>query len=432
MWWLTAPAPLRLTLAAILGVLLGAVVNWARYSLAYEPRHLSPWSRRHPRDGRGAPLDFAPIVGWWALRRKHELLGPRFWVRPLLWEVLCGAATALWYWWEVIEGGLLVPRAGGGAVANDPFLTTLVHLQFAQHVLLGLFLLAAATIDADEMNIPDAVTVPGTLAGLTLVTALPWTLLPAGIDPQRNILLFLHAAAPQHWPDALMPGTPTALFVGLGCFWLWCFALMPRTWYGRHGWARAVRLSAARLVRERASAYCAVLGVVGGCLLVMVWWFEPLRWLGLLTSLIGLAAGGLVVWLTRIIGTWALGREAMGFGDVTLMAMIGAYLGWQPAVLIFFAAPAAALAAGGVQWIVRRESTLPYGPYLCLSTAAILALWSDVWTWSRPRFGVAGLIPAVLAGGFCLLFLLLWLLRSLRRDDGSDAAADDDPSADEP
>ncbi len=426
MWLLTAPVPVRLCIAALLGLVLGAVVNWARYALAYEPRYLSPWSRRHPRDGRGSPADFLPIIGWWVLRRKRDLLGPRFWLRPLLLEVCCAAATAAWYWWEVIEGGLLVPRAAGGAVANDPFLTAVVHLQFAQHYLLGLFMLAAATIDADEMNIPDAVTIPGTLTGLALVTALPWTLLPAGVDVQRNFLLFLHAAAPRSWPEALMPGRPTSLLVGACCFWLWCVGLMPRTWYARHGWRRALRLSWARLLRERASAYCAILGAVGTCFIAMVWWFEPLRWLGLMTSLIGLAAGGVIVWLTRIIGTWALGREAMGFGDVTLMAMIGSFVGWQPAVLIFFSAPAAAILVGGLQWLVRRESSLPYGPYLCLSTVVVTAAWSDVWRRVEAHFSVAGLIPTVMAVGFVMLFLVLAMLRSVR---GRGPAAGTDEAA---
>ena len=40
--------------------------------------------------------------------------------------------------------------------------------------------------------------------------------------------------------------------------------------------------------------------------------------------------------VVRVLGSQVLRREAMGFGDVTLMAMIGAFLGWQAAVLTFF------------------------------------------------------------------------------------------------
>ena len=43
--------------------------------------------------------------------------------------------------------------------------------------------------------------------------------------------------------------------------------------------------------------------------------------------------GGLIVWGGRIVATHALKMEAMGFGDVTLVAMIGAYLGWQPCLM---------------------------------------------------------------------------------------------------
>ena len=42
------------------------------------------------------------------------------------------------------------------------------------------------------------------------------------------------------------------------------------------------------------------------------------------------------MWAVRIIGTLTLRQEAMGFGDVTLMAMIGAFTGWQSTLLIFF------------------------------------------------------------------------------------------------
>ena len=77
-------------------------------------------------------------------------------------------------------------------------------------------------------------------------------------------------------------------------------------------------------------------------------------------------AGGLV-WAVRIIGAIVLRREAMGFGDVTLMAMIGAFLGWQPCLVIFFLAPFAGLVVGVLRLILFRDREIPYGPFLCLA-----------------------------------------------------------------
>ena len=56
---------------------------------------------------------------------------------------------------------------------------------------------------------------------------------------------------------------------------------------------------------------------------------------GFRVGVAGLLAGGGLTWSVRFLGSAALRREAMGFGDVTLMAMIGAFLGWQAAVLPF-------------------------------------------------------------------------------------------------
>ncbi len=53
-----------------------------------------------------------------------------------------------------------------------------------------------------------------------------------------------------------------------------------------------------------------------------------------------LAFGG-VIWAVRVLGRWTLRMEAMGFGDVTLMAMIGTYMGWQASLVVFFLAPLA-------------------------------------------------------------------------------------------
>ena len=65
-----------------------------------------------------------------------------------------------------------------------------------------------------------------------------------------------------------------------------------------------------------------------------------------------------------------LGQEAMGLGDVTLMAMIGSFLGWQPVLFVFLLAPFCGIVVGLVAKTMLNRSYVPYGPYL--SVAALL------------------------------------------------------------
>lgn len=98
-------------------------------------------------------------------------------------------------------------------------------------------------------------------------------------------------------------------------------------------------------------------------------------WLTVLAgTLLGYLIGGGVVWGVRILGSLGFGKEAMGLGDVHLMAAVGACLGWIDATLAFFGA-----AFVGLAWValgsvvsggVRR--TMPYGPYLAVSTVLVL------------------------------------------------------------
>lgn len=100
-------------------------------------------------------------------------------------------------------------------------------------------------------------------------------------------------------------------------------------------------------------------------------------WLRVLAGvLLGYLVGGGIVWGTRIIGSLAAGREAMGLGDVHLMGAVGACLGWIDAVLIFFGA-----AFVGIIWqglgrvfsgVFRRA--MPYGPCLAVATLLLLLL----------------------------------------------------------
>jgi prepilin signal peptidase PulO-like enzyme (type II secretory pathway) len=401
---------------------LGAAVNWAVSSLAYEPRHFSPWSRKHPRDERSAWIDRLPIVGWLRLRRKSARLGDGFWVRPLVVELCLAAALAGLYAWEVLLGKLLpidVPPQG----LIDPLIAYPLHMAFLGHALLATFMAAASLIDVDEKFIPDWITVTGALVGLNLVTALPWALLPIDANPQQG-LDFLRATfgLPRHQGTVLNTNFPNvaSLVIVSFCYLLWCGGLLYRPWKTSRGYGVAVRLLWTRLRQEQNTKWVVLLACVGLGLIAAVWRYEPILWIGLATSAVGLAVGGGIVWIVRVVGGWAMRRQAMGFGDVTLMAMIGAYVGWQAAVLIFFAAPIAALALHGSRWLyhklLKREAAddLPYGPYLCLSTAAIIVAWRPVWEFAEPRFGIPWLIPQVLVVGFVLLGAILALLQWLK------------------
>ncbi len=89
---------------------------------------------------------------------------------------------------------------------------------------------------------------------------------------------------------------------------------------------------------------------------------------------LGYLVGGGVVWLVRILGSLLFGREAMGMGDVHLMAGVGVCVGWINTTVAFFVA-----AFVGLVWtlwsVVRRggaASAMPYGPFLAVATVLVL------------------------------------------------------------
>ncbi len=106
-----------------------------------------------------------------------------------------------------------------------------------------------------------------------------------------------------------------------------------------------------------------------------------------LNSLSGIIAGGGIIFLTGFLFDLVYFRmlkrppiqgetESMGGGDVKLLAMIGAFLGWQKVLLTFFIAPFFAAVIGIINLAVRKDHTIPYGPFLSL--AAVLSLfWAD-------------------------------------------------------
>ena len=138
------------------------------------------------------------------------------------------------------------------------------------------------------------------------------------------------------------------------------------------------------------AALCATLVLsVGG----IGWMWNQLLsndWLsGLLGAVFGALIGGFVVWLTRILGTLAFGREAMGMGDVHLMAAVGAVIGAGAATVAFFLAPFFGLILAIYLLATGTKRELPYGPYLSLATAFVMLFYCPIAAWLAP--GMAGL-----------------------------------------
>ncbi len=89
-------------------------------------------------------------------------------------------------------------------------------------------------------------------------------------------------------------------------------------------------------------------------------------------SLWGYLIGAAVVWATRIFGTLGFGKEAMGMGDVHLMAAVGAVIGATSVTLAFFIAPFFGLAWAISQMFFKKTREIPYGPFLSIATILVI------------------------------------------------------------
>lgn len=107
-------------------------------------------------------------------------------------------------------------------------------------------------------------------------------------------------------------------------------------------------------------------------------------------SLMGVLIGGGAIYAMGMLGDFIFKKESMGGGDVKLLAMIGAFLGWKAAILTFFIAPVFGAVAGIIVKIRTKESVIPYGPFLALG-ALICLYWSGpIIQWIMEGYGISG------------------------------------------
>ncbi len=129
-------------------------------------------------------------------------------------------------------------------------------------------------------------------------------------------------------------------------------------------------------------------GMIVGFIMVSVtgFGFNPFSFTftPMLGSALGIVIGGGVIYLTGVLFDLVYFKllkkpaingetESMGGGDVKLLAMIGAFMGWPMAVLTFFLAPFLGIVVGVINLTTKKDHTIPYGPFLSL--AALVALF---------------------------------------------------------
>jgi leader peptidase (prepilin peptidase)/N-methyltransferase len=101
-------------------------------------------------------------------------------------------------------------------------------------------------------------------------------------------------------------------------------------------------------------------------------------------SLIGLLAGGGSLYLVAIGYEALTKREGMGGGDVKLLAMIGAWLGWKAVLFTLFLASLTGTLIGGGAMVVQRQGrhyAIPFGPFLAFAALAYLFFGPQLIEW---------------------------------------------------
>jgi leader peptidase (prepilin peptidase) / N-methyltransferase len=414
---------LPLILLFVVGACLGAMVNLGVYRLAYFRRRISPWSTAPAKARPRGWMARIPIIGWWSLRREEKIHGAGFWVRPMLIELCFALGVAALYWLEVEKCALNISPLLPGLRPVGPQFEMPLRVQFAIHVVLLVFMAVATFIDIDEQSIPDAVSVPGTVMALLLAAfctspALPSLALDLNLPRPEQLVMPLRfdylggaGAFLRSW---------ASLAVGLAIYLVWCFALLPRRWRIGVGIVKAWRVMWRRIAARPEWIWVLPLAVAGSLLVVSGWLRGGTAWHGLFSALVGLAVGAGMIWMIRLIASGMLQQEAMGFGDVTLMAMIGAFVGWQAVMIVFFIAPFVGAVFGGMQWLLVRKNVLPYGPFLCLAALVVILFWAPLWDYASTLFEVPWLIPSAVIVCLPLLAAMLYGLRWLKGRMGVD------------
>ena len=418
------PTVTQVLFVAAIGACVGSLTNVLAYRMPLGLGVVVPSSRCPSCQTKLTWRENIPIFGWLLLRGRCRFcdvrVSPEYPIVESFVAVLFAVFFALWYLVPADASVLGIPLGavapvwtGNGIASTWPAFVALLFL-------LG-SLVAMTIIDARTYTIPLVLTWVPTGAALLLHTGhAAWMDLAHGALTEMRPGWFLASdgsrwlstpgwiwtlATPAHNPGGLpWIGAGLGGAVGIGVALLLVrLGLILRSFADYEAWeaeaiARAevegdddphlwIRYPHARreMFIELAFASPIVLGMIAGgwAMPRFIAMETPPLWLTVLAGvLLGYLIGGGVVWAVRIFGSLAFNKEAMGMGDVHLMAAVGATLGWIDAVLAFFGAAFVGLAYTIAAMIIGGglKRAMPFGPFLAVSTVLVLLCkpWLEV------------------------------------------------------
>ncbi len=369
----------------VLGACVGSFLNVVHYRLPRNMRLLVPQSSCPSCNHR---LRFfrenIPILGWFAVRGKcrycKEPVSFEYPFVELLTAFLFLVCYVLCYW--VPESTPFLGEIFGSWWHDNGVVRTLPMFIALLTLVSGLF--AMTVIDARTFTIPIQIPIFMTLVAFLAALCQPW--------------LQVRHTPDQIWPYPLIDWTwSLAAFCGMGGVLFSTFLLkigvLKYSFSDYEEYVKEDELLAVypHARREMFKEIIFLLPIMLGFIIGWVLGYEKgvpsLAIQGIAGSILGYLVGGGLVWGIRILGTLGFGKEAMGLGDVHLLAGVGAVVGWWDPVLIFFIAPFSGLLWAGVSAILekigKQYREIPYGPHLAIATLLVVLCRPGIdWVWS--------------------------------------------------
>ncbi len=106
--------------------------------------------------------------------------------------------------------------------------------------------------------------------------------------------------------------------------------------------------------------------------------------ISVMESLTGILVGGGLLWFLAWISPYVFGKEGMGGGDIKLMAMVGAFIGWQPVLLAIMIGSFLGSMIGGtlmISGVISRREPIPFGPFLAIGSLLALVFHQPLFEW---------------------------------------------------